>query len=353
MNKNLSHIEIGPIKGVVLLGGGKLMVRAAESLVDLKVPLKVLTSPRYLTENIGEKPLQAILQELNVNFLSAETLYSNEVSDFLTGSSKYIFISVGAPWIIKQDFRNQHSDFPILNLHGTRLPQNRGGGGFSWQILMGNRFGYFNLHILDEGIDTGPLILSEEFVYPSSAKTPLDFSSIYIDFCVNRLVDFIVDLKSRPCILNMIHQVEYLSTYWPRLSTEINGYLDWSMDILSIERFICAFDVPYRGAASFIASKKVHIRNVTSDFSDGLFHPFQYGLIIRKGANWVCVAANGGTLIIQDLTDCEGNSLISEVKVGDRIYTPAQYLEGAFNRIEIGPNGIKLSERFGRDESRE
>ena len=70
-------------------------------------------------------------------------------------------------------------------------------------------------------------------------------------------------------------QLEYLSIYWPRLSTEHHGYVDWSWSLKDIERFICAFDEPYPGASTYIGSRKVHLKEGYADFNDGLFHPFQ------------------------------------------------------------------------------
>ena len=53
----------------------------------------------------------------------------------------------------------------LFNLHSTGLPQNRGGGGFSWQIMMGVK-SVTARHLVDNGIDTGPII--EKGIYLSS-----------------------------------------------------------------------------------------------------------------------------------------------------------------------------------------
>ena len=56
------------------------------------------------------------------------------------------------------------------------------------------------------------------------------------------------------------------STYWPRLKTDINGWVDWSLKIDSIERFICAFDEPYSGAKTFLGNKTVSLKSVSTHF---------------------------------------------------------------------------------------
>ena len=36
-----------------------------------------------------------------------------------------------------------------------------------------------------------------------------------------------------------------LSQYWPRLSTETHGWIDWNWNLVNIYRFCCAFSFPY------------------------------------------------------------------------------------------------------------
>ena len=47
------------------------------------------------------------------------------------------------------------------------------------------------------------------------------------------------------------HPPEYFS-FLPRLSTDKNGWIDWSLDPNELIRFINAFDEPYVGASSLI-----------------------------------------------------------------------------------------------------
>ena len=42
----------------------------------------------------------------------------------------------------------------LINFHGTRLPLDAGGGGFSWKIMREDRIDNQLVHLIDEGIDT-------------------------------------------------------------------------------------------------------------------------------------------------------------------------------------------------------
>ena len=155
------------------------------------------------------------------------------------------------------------------------MPENRGGGGFSWQVMSGNKQGYCQLHLVDEGIDTGNIIFMEEFLFPNHCRLPRDFDEFY----QNKLFEIFINLMNRlvneRVTFQLNTQLEYLSTYWPRLNTNIHGWIDWSWSLEEIERFICAFDHPYTGAKTFLEGHQVVLRNCRTEYSEGRFHPFQ------------------------------------------------------------------------------
>ena len=71
------------------------------------------------------------------------------------------------------------------------------------------------------------------------------------------------------------------------------------------------------------------MRNVLSNDKDGLYHPFQAGLIYRIYKDQIMVATSSGTLVINELYDNNGNNIISKVQIGDRFYTPMKKIEKA------------------------
>ena len=78
------------------------------------------------------------------------------------------------------------------------------------------------------------------------------------------------------------------------------------------------------------------------DYNDGIFNPFQYGLVYRNNGKWISIAVNGGTLIVQSVTDENGKDLIKTIKPGDKFFTPFDKLENACTqRIFYTPKGLK------------
>ena len=259
----------------------------------------------------------------------------------MSDTQQYFYLSLGAAWIFKSEVIESIFNNRLFNLHGTRLPQNRGGGGFSWQIMMGNRFGFCVLHQVDGGVDTGDIIAADEFIYPPFARIPEDYEKIYLNRNLDFIINFIETHRNRAEQVKPIRQSEWFSTYWPRLNTELNGYVDWSLRANEVERFICAFDAPYKGASTFLNGNKVFLRKVSVSAQDGDFHSFQSGLIYRKSKEWVCVAIKGATLIIEDMRNEDNANILNNVKVGDRLHTPHSFLENAMGRVIYTPVGLK------------
>ena len=79
--------------------------------------------------------------------------------------SKTLFVSVGCRWIFNNDDLNSFFNNNLVNLHGTRLPYDAGGGGFSWRILRNDRINNFLVHLIEPGIDKGRILMSEKVYF--------------------------------------------------------------------------------------------------------------------------------------------------------------------------------------------
>ncbi len=152
-----------------------------------------------------------------------------------------VAISFGARWVFSQDTISRFGG-RLLNAHGTRLPMDRGGGGFSWRIMRGDRIGALRLHKIDAGLDTGLVVASEDYVIPRNLRTPAEVMDDYH----GRLGPFVIGYLEGSA--QESGQPEGLGTYYPRLHTPTHSWIDWSWEAEEIERFILAFDDPFPGA---------------------------------------------------------------------------------------------------------
>ncbi len=333
--------KFGKINRFILLGGTKILVDTAKYLQERKAEFHVFSSKRHLSEEVENgKTLTELLEEMKVEYHDSKDINTDERLINLVDENT-LGISFSCSWIIKEKTINLFGR-KIVNLHETRLPQYRGGGGFSWQILKGNKLGCCTLHLIDTGIDTGDIVMYEEFFYPDSCVTPADYFEYLFQKDIRFMERFIEDvLDGHP--FSFQKQSEYFSTYWPRLNTGFNGYINWSWNLLNIYRFVCAFDEPYDGASTYLNDKRVFLRDCLMDQSDGSFHPFQAGIIFRKNEEAVFIAVNGGTLIVKRVLDTNNESVFEKLKVGDRFVNSQRDLDMAINsRVVYTSEGLRI-----------
>jgi methionyl-tRNA formyltransferase len=332
-------INFWGIENFILFGGGKFLLHVAKKLKADGFEVVVFSAPRHLNEDIDGKSLRALLDENTVIYHESEDINKDAlVSDYI--SDKTFSLSFGAAWIFKRDFIDKFHG-KLINFHGTRLPQNRGAGGFTWQILRQNKLGFCLMHQVDYGVDTGDIIKYREFLYPHFCKMPADFMEYHIKENISFFEEFLNEIRSGKDF-ECISQPEYISIYWPRLNTLKQAFIDWSWSLEDIENFINAFDEPYAGASTFINNRRVFLKSCCSDYNDGTFHPFQNGMVYRKNSRALSIATKEGTLIIEKVMDENNKNIINDIRVGDRFFTPTSYLEDAkLFRATYTPSGLK------------
>lgn len=337
----MKKINFGNIDRFILFGGGKFILYAAQKLLKHGYRVVIFSANRHLEEQIDGKLFEKLLQESSIIYHNSENInIDNKVLENISDTT--IGLSLGAAWIFKKDFIDRFKE-RLINMHGTRLPQNRGGGNFSWMALSRNRLGFCLIHQIDSGIDTGNIIKYKEFTYPHSCRIPKDFMEHYYQQNILFFDEFLSEIKQKKDFV-CIGQPEYLSTYWPRLNTYRHAFIDWNWNLSQIECFINAFDDPYMGASTFLSGKRVFLKDCYADFSDGTFHPFQTGIVYRKSGGALFVAAGDSSLIIKKVFTEDGQNSTDSIMIGERFFTPIKYLEDAklFKAIYT-PHGLKES----------
>lgn len=324
----------------VLFGGGFLLYYFSKILTDNKINHDLIIGPRHQKEIVAENKTLIKLLGKNKNIFKITNLTSEFLKKYKK-DKKTVFVSFSSPWIfknkdIKEIFKNK-----LINSHGSRLPQNRGGGGFSWRILCQNKLGYCALHHVDSKVDTGKILLIEEFTFPYKLCRPHEYISFQNEQEKIFLNKFLKKIQRKE-IFKTIDQPEYLSSYFPRLSTDDNGWIDWSYKINDLFNFICAFDEPFDGASTYYKNQIVKIKNVNLTKSDQPFHPFQYGLIYRKTEKFALVACKEGSLIVSKIFNTKGKNIFNNLKVGDRFFTPLIKLDSAKKRFYFNSKGKKI-----------
>ena len=319
IKKNQFYIE--NLSSVVFLGYSEIFLKLIKINKSLKLKTLIITTS-HQSKLIDKTIDYKIFDKLDGKF---KTFINKNVN-----VKNSIFISLGARYIFKKDTIKKLFLNNLINFHGTRLPLDAGGAYLSWSIMRENRIHNQLVHLVDEGIDSGPIIDNHLSLFPRQCQIPIDFEIYKLEKFIEFYAEFIKKIKHEK-YLDLKPQVNYLGRYNPRLNTENNGLINWDMDSYDLFNFIKAFDEPYKGASTFLNNGnfgKLYLKKVHLHGADSSNHPYMTGIISRHDKNWIVVSTKSKhMLLIEEILDNKGNNIIKNIKVGDRFYTPYEELE--------------------------
>ena len=212
----------------------------------------------------------------------------------------HVVLSTACRNIIKKPLID-HFEGRIFNLHGASLPRERGGALNTWRILNDVRDVGSTLHLVEEGVDSGPIVFQHSVTVDKPQPLPIDYDlamgasarRVFGDFC-----DALATNQPLVCVPQNADE----SLYLPRLYTELNGAIDLDWPIWDIERFIRAFSDPYPGAFSFVKDEKIHFHDARIEQERG-FHPFCNGRVVTVlGDGKARIVAGGGLILVREVT---------------------------------------------------
>jgi Formyl transferase, C-terminal domain len=313
----------------ILFGSGRLLVDVGLYCQRSGWDVLVVSAPRQLQEAEEGVTFENSLKSSGLPYRSATSL---DQADWLPIDDRTYGIGLGEvysfPPTILAKFGGRLFDFMII-----RLPHYRGGAHFTWQLLNRAAVGSWSIQTIDDEMvpgerDTGQIVATRDYPIPASARTPQDIIEAARAEGLTLFQEFSAKLEREEPLTSSSIQ-EGFSLFYPRLNTRENGLIDWSWNTDEIERFICAFDEPYPGASTYLGQKRVFLRSCRSSYSEGGSHPFASGLVIRSNPSYILVACRNGHLIIQKVSDEQGEIPLEQFKPGLRFFTPRDALERA------------------------
>ncbi len=324
------------LSSVVFLGQSMEFPELIKINKSLNLETLIVTSS-HQSKLIDKKIKYKVFDKLDSRF---EKFINNKVKKENT-----IFISLGARYIFKENMIKNFFSDNLINFHGSRLPLDAGGGGFSWRIMREDRIDNQLVHLIDGGIDTGLIIDNSLSLFPKQCQIPKDF----LDHSRKKFLEFYSEFLKKIKIgksFKLKPQLNYLSRYNPRLNTDTDGLINWEMNSYDLYNFINAFDEPYTGASTYLNNGnfgKLHLKKVHLHGGDSSNHPFMSGLVSRHDGNWIVVSTKSKhMLIVEEVINEKGKNIIKNIKVGDRFYTPLREIELSLSkRTVFNSKGLK------------
>ncbi len=184
--------------------------------------------------------------------------------------------------------------YGCINVHASLLPRYRGAAPINWCIINGEKTTGITTMYMDEGLDTGDIILKREIPILNSENAQQLHDKLSI-LGATLLVETIDQLIKGTSV--RISQDHNQSTYAPMLSKTL-GKIDWGMNSLSIKNLIRGV-TPWPGAYTSYLNKTVKI--FSAEALDDETENKKHGIICKVAHDHFLISCGKGTLSIEEI----------------------------------------------------
>lgn len=150
---------------IVFMGTPDFSVSCLEALVDSKHEVVAAVcqpdKPKGRTQQLCPPPVKVTAEERGIPVYQPVTLKNGKGVELLRELEPDIVIVVAYGKILPADFLN-YPKYGCVNIHASLLPKYRGSSPIQWSVLNGDAETGVTSMQMDEGIDTGDILLTEK-----------------------------------------------------------------------------------------------------------------------------------------------------------------------------------------------
>lgn len=241
---------------IVFVGAVEGSKIAFDALVKASLPpaLVITLPPELAGRHSDYADLSTMAKLAGSAVLFTQNINAPDVIDAMRRTEPDLCLIIGWSQICKAEFR-AIARFGNIGFHPAPLPRFRGRAVIPWTILQDEATSGSTLFWLDEGTDSGPILLQTLFPIASDETA----QSLYSKQVANLAAMLpqavrLVQGGSAPSI----PQDQTLASYCARRTPD-DGIIDWHEAAHSILRFIRAVGEPYPGAFTFCEGEKLFI----------------------------------------------------------------------------------------------
>jgi len=290
---------------IVFMGSPEYAVKILDNLNKHYKISAVFTQP---DKPVGRKkiltptPVKKYALKNNLGIFTPVSLKNENLKKFNPD-----FIVVAAYGLILP--KNVLQTAPCINLHASILPKYRGASPIQNAILNGDRFTGVTSMLMNEGLDTGDILVWDYTEIGS--KTSIDLFDELAEMAAGQIIYTIENFSK----IKPLKQNDVLASYSPKIKKE-DGYVDFSSALL-MDRKYRAFK-PWPGI--FCTKFKINEMELNEIYSEN-----KKGVILKIMDDGIIVGCEKGSI-----------KLIKIQVPGKKEVNAIDYING--KRIKVGDN---------------
>jgi methionyl-tRNA formyltransferase len=275
------------IMRVVFIGTPEFAVPQLQSLLDHRYEVSAVFTQPDRPAGRGRKlqasPVKLFAQSRNIPVFQPEKIRTEENHPIFESLAPD-FIVVAAYGQILPVWLLQAARIATINIHGSLLPRYRGAAPIAWSILNGDSVTGVTTMLMEEKLDSGPILLQKEVQIPltiTAGELTAEMSLAGADL----MIETLVGLENGA--ISPVIQDESLVSWAPRISREA-AQISWGKSALTIHNQIRAMN-PWPGAnANFRDERLLIWRSSPETLSVGSNAPGTFLGVLDAGIRIQC-----------------------------------------------------------------
>ena len=263
---------------VIFMGTPDFAVPCLARLVEISDVVAVVTQPDR-PKGRGQKllppPVKVFAQEHGIAVYQPERVKAPDFVDVLRGLTPDLIVVVAFGQILSKEILSL-PPLGCINVHASLLPRYRGAAPMQWAIVRGEKETGVTTMFMDEGLDTGDMLLRETLPI-TQAMTAAELHDEMMKLGADVLEKTLFSLSEGT--LKRTPQDDALSTYAPLLDKEV-GRIDWKKPAQEIHDLVRGLN-SWPGAYTMLEGQKFKIWRTR--LAEGTAEPGEIVSVTKQG----------------------------------------------------------------------
>lgn len=243
--------------GIIFMGTADFSVPALKALHENRYDVRAVVTqpdrPKGRGRRLVPPPVKEVASALGYPVLQPPMIKEPGFIEKIIALDPDLFVVVAYGRILPGSFLSI-PHLGAINIHPSLLPKYRGPAPVQWAIINGEEETGVTTMWMDEGMDTGELLLSSKIPIRQD-DTSGSLSHRLAEVGAQLLIETLIKLRSGDLVGDS--QDKSGATYAPLLKKK-DGCIDWSRDTKSLYAFIRGM-TPWPGAFTFLSGKRLKV----------------------------------------------------------------------------------------------
>ena len=281
---------------IVFMGSPEFAVPSLEALYQEGYQIKAVITqparPKGRGRRIRPTPVGEFARSRGLEVKEPARLKDTEFLDHLRSLKPQLIVVVAYGKILPREVLSIPG-LGCINLHASLLPRWRGAAPVQRAIMAGDTTTGVSTMLMDEGMDTGPILLKKEVKIGKEERAG-ELSERLARIGAELLVETIGLYVAGG--LEPVPQDDRLATYAPLLKKE-EGRIDWQRPATELANLVRGLH-PWPSAYTYLAGRLIKIHRVRATDEEGGLPP---GRVVKSTEDGIYVSTGDGILVVKEL----------------------------------------------------